>query len=654
MPARIEQKPVLAIALNRVAGDVALRRALHAGVEVVVLAERGASTEGAAQVIEVGMNEARVGSAVREAVRRDLAWVAVPRSIGTADYLLSAALRSVGRHVDAAHPGVAMMVVSTHASPERDYRRLLGVIDPAGPRTSGVAALASVELAARTGAALDVVVLGHDGGTSPASTEDWLALLPVERRTDLLRRAHLRSRELGVEVAWLPTAQTDPVAAVAEQSSKADYDVVVDSLGGHRLRKRVGKNHDIRRLLADRAHSGVLRAGLDRTDADVLVVVDGVSLGMVPAPVVRASATAAGAAAAVAVGTVTAAAPAAAVGPTVAPAVVGSALTDAGGEISKAEVDDAAQQAAAAVKAAEEAQRAAATTEREISTAAERAEQAAEQLDAAVKHAEPTALDLERALEDSAVADAEVRNAKQEQARLAKAAHTYSPTAADVLAQERADEAAETLEAAQEEAAEAVSAAAQAYEEYKVFEQDVLAAEEAFATADEQARAARATFERQAAEAEAATAEAEKREKAAAEIREAWKDQGLHAPATGGVTSPFGPRVHPVTGVYKLHTGTDFEGQDGNYYAMADGTVTYAAYDGAYGYMVKVDHGTLAGHQVESWYAHQPGVSVSVGQKVAKGEVIGRIGNSGYSTGPHAHVELHLDGQPVDLADHLH
>ena len=55
MPARIEQKPVLAIALNRAAGDVALRRARHSGVAMVVLAERGASTTGAAEVIEVGM-----------------------------------------------------------------------------------------------------------------------------------------------------------------------------------------------------------------------------------------------------------------------------------------------------------------------------------------------------------------------------------------------------------------------------------------------------------------------------------------------------------------------------------------------------------------------------------------------------------------------
>ena len=86
---------------------------------------------------------------------------------------------------------------------------------------------------------------------------------------------------------------------------------------------------------------------------------------------------------------------------------------------------------------------------------------------------------------------------------------------------------------------------------------------------------------------------------------------------------------------------------------MADGVVTYAGYDGAYGYMVKVDHGIVAGHKTESWYAHQPGLNVSVGQSVSRGEVIGRIGSTGYSTGPHAHVELHLNGQPVDVLAHL-
>jgi murein DD-endopeptidase MepM/ murein hydrolase activator NlpD len=112
-------------------------------------------------------------------------------------------------------------------------------------------------------------------------------------------------------------------------------------------------------------------------------------------------------------------------------------------------------------------------------------------------------------------------------------------------------------------------------------------------------------------------------------------------------------RVHPVTGAYKLHTGVDFEGTDGVYHAAAAGVVTYAGYDGAYGYLVKIDHGVVGGHHVETWYAHQPGLVVAVGQAVGQGEVVGEIGSSGYSTGPHAHFELLVDGAPVDPLPYL-
>lgn len=654
MPMRIEQKPILAIVLNRHAGDVALRRAVHAGVDVVALAERGADTDGATDVIEVAENEARVGRAVREAVARDLAWVLVPRGIGTAEYVLSAGVRSVGQHVDASHPGIALLVVSTTADPSRSYRRVLCVVDPAGPATSGVSSLASVALAVRTGAALDVVVLGQDDGSLPTSTADWLDLLPVERRTDLLRLAHQRSRDHGVEVRWLASPHTDPVAAVEDQLAREQYDVIADSLGGHRLRKRIGKNQDIRRLIDDQSHAGVLRHALARDGTDVLAVVDGISLGMMPAPSVRAgAATAATAAAAVAVGTV-AAAPSAAAAPVVAPSLATSSLTDAGGPISKDEVDAAAGEASQAKSAADDATKAAAAAEKEVAAAERAVEDAQAVMETAREEAEPAAAELDDARVVMAEANADLQDAEAEQDKLRRVAHSYSITAADVLQQERADRAADEVAEAEAAFVEAQSDEAAAYEEYRAFEEDVLAAEKEFDAADAEARAARAEVAAQATKAKELTAEAEDLSAAAAEVRAAWADQGLHPPATGRVTSPFGPRVHPVTGVYKQHTGTDFSGDDGNYYAVADGTVTYAGYDGAYGYMVKVDHGEIGGHHVESWYAHQPGLGVSVGQSVAKGEVIGTIGNSGYSTGPHAHVELHLDGTPVDLMEHVH
>lgn len=268
--------------------------------------------------------------------------------------------------------------------------------------------------------------------------------------------------------------------------------------------------------------------------------------------------------------------------------------------------------------------------------------------------AKPAAAELAEARRAMGEAEKERRAAEQrlEEAE-ARVNVVTSLFAADRVEQDVAD-AANAAAVALEASQEAQSVEAAAYEEYLVFAADVEAAEaDLLAAADDVARAKADLRDR----AEQA-AEAEKRsQRLTARLQsldEALAGQGLHAPALGGVTSPFGPRVHPVTGVHKLHTGTDFHGTDGSYYAAASGVVTYAGYDGAYGYMIKIDHGQIGGQQMETWYAHQPGLSVAVGQQVERGQVIGQIGSTGYSTGPHAHVELHVDGQAVDLMSHLH
>ena len=649
MPERIETKPVLAVALHRDAGDVAVRRAQSAGADVVVLAERGyRPPAAAAEVIAVPTNHARVGKAVREAIARDLAWVVVPRHMGTAEYLLSAALRSVGKYVDADHPGIAMVVVSPHTDPDRPYRRALTVVDPAGPPTSGVAALAAVELAARSGADLDVLVLGRPDESGALPFGEWLAMLPLERRTDLIRRAVQRAEARGVEITWVPTTLADPVEATHRQLERVDYDVVIDSLGGHRLRRTIRKSHDIRRLLDEPAHGGVLRSMLARTDLDVLVVVDGISLGMVSVPAARA-----GAAAAIALGTVAAASPVAAA-PAVTP-VTAVNVTTAGSaaKVTAAQLARAEKKASAAKDSAKEARDAARRAKSKVKKARASVDDAAEALVEAREKAEPTADELKDARLAMRDARQELLEAEARHEAAERRAQGVSSLPGTPLAREQADDALEDEVRARAESVRAESAAAVAYRQYLEFEEEVFAAEEAFNEADDEAKKARARFRERAERAEKAQAKASRLDSAAAEVRAAWAEQGLHRPATGGITSAFGPRVHPVTGVYKLHTGTDFAGDDGRYYAMADGVVTYAGYDGAYGYMVKVDHGRMSGHRAVSWYAHQPGLDVSVGQTVSRGQVIGRIGNTGYSTGPHAHVELRLNGQPVDLMSHL-
>ena len=191
------------------------------------------------------------------------------------------------------------------------------------------------------------------------------------------------------------------------------------------------------------------------------------------------------------------------------------------------------------------------------------------------------------------------------------------------------------------------------YAEFKEFAASVEHAEAKVAAANGDVADSQADVARAEAQANAADELASGYQELAASVDEAFRAQGLIAPATGGVTSPYGNRVHPVTGEYKLHTGTDFAATDGNYYAAMDGTVSYAAYDEAYGNMVKIDHGEIDGHDVETWYAHQPDLQVSVGQDVGAGEKIGDIGSTGYSTGPHAHFELRVDGNPIDPVPYI-
>lgn len=111
------------------------------------------------------------------------------------------------------------------------------------------------------------------------------------------------------------------------------------------------------------------------------------------------------------------------------------------------------------------------------------------------------------------------------------------------------------------------------------------------------------------------------------------------------ISSPYGMRTHPTTGEYKLHTGTDFcaSGINGKtVYAVKDGKVIYAQKHKAYGNFVIIDHG----NGISSCYAHMQDGSmrVSVGDKVLQGQPIGKVGSTGYSTGPHLHFEIRIDG----------
>lgn len=116
------------------------------------------------------------------------------------------------------------------------------------------------------------------------------------------------------------------------------------------------------------------------------------------------------------------------------------------------------------------------------------------------------------------------------------------------------------------------------------------------------------------------------------------------------ITSPYSMRVHPTLGVYKQHTGIDIGASYGtNVLAAADGTVIIAGWNNAYGNYVVINHGG----GVTTLYGHNSSLTVSKGQKVSRGQVIAKVGSTGYSTGPHIHFEVQVNGSPVNPMSYL-
>lgn len=121
-------------------------------------------------------------------------------------------------------------------------------------------------------------------------------------------------------------------------------------------------------------------------------------------------------------------------------------------------------------------------------------------------------------------------------------------------------------------------------------------------------------------------------------------------PLATEVGSVYGPRRHPIHGDVRMHHGVDMAAPTGTpIHAFAAGTVTFAGPRGGYGNVVIVEH---AGG-VETRYAHQSAVDVAVGQQVAAGQPLGRVGATGTATGPHLHFELRRGGDSIDPDPYL-
>lgn len=119
-----------------------------------------------------------------------------------------------------------------------------------------------------------------------------------------------------------------------------------------------------------------------------------------------------------------------------------------------------------------------------------------------------------------------------------------------------------------------------------------------------------------------------------------------YLPVSGnGLTSSFGMRRHPVLGIERRHSGLDLAAAYGTpIAATADGTVAFANWNGGYGLLVAVDHGG----GIETRYGHMARLAVAPGQRVRTGDLLGYVGSTGLSTGPHVHYEVRVNGAAVN------
>ncbi len=121
-------------------------------------------------------------------------------------------------------------------------------------------------------------------------------------------------------------------------------------------------------------------------------------------------------------------------------------------------------------------------------------------------------------------------------------------------------------------------------------------------------------------------------------------------PIKGLLTSKFGRRTSPFTGLREFHKGVDLAAPVGTpIKAAADGVVTFAGAKGFWGKMVIINHG----HGMVTQYAHVHKFMKKTGESVKRGDVIALVGNTGRSTGPHVHYEVHLNGAPVNPLDYI-
>lgn len=119
----------------------------------------------------------------------------------------------------------------------------------------------------------------------------------------------------------------------------------------------------------------------------------------------------------------------------------------------------------------------------------------------------------------------------------------------------------------------------------------------------------------------------------------------MQRPVLGHLTSTFGMRMHPILGYSRMHQGVDFGAPMGApIVAATDGVIAFAGRHGGHGNYVRISHsGGIA-----TGYAHMSRIIARVGERVRQGQLIGYVGSTGLSTGPHLHYEMYRDGRPIN------
>jgi murein DD-endopeptidase MepM/ murein hydrolase activator NlpD len=308
--------------------------------------------------------------------------------------------------------------------------------------------------------------------------------------------------------------------------------------------------------------------------------------------------------------------------------------------------------AASAAKAAaltrEQASQARAIAEQATAESKKLLDQAEHVLDGARKRLTRLSTQVEQAAEHRLGSDAGLLEVAAGVTHVAAAvATTAAPIAAALapLAEAVAESQSEPPPTPDPHGAESVlrTARAQAIRDHRAAANRAASARDAVENAEAALAAARRD------EQEAIATSTEVTEKADAFANSLGIDKRLVRPGLGAVSSAYGVRTHPFTGARKAHTGVDFQYANGLAYAAAAGTVADVRVDPAYGNLLTIAHG----NGIRTRYAHLAAIQVEHGDHVTAGQVVGTIGSTGLSTGPHLHFEIQVNGRFQNPADWL-